>query len=65
MDEFEPEAGREERAEQEEDPAVLIADLPVDQRAPEGDAKPATRRSLRVKGGKVVLESLPYKGRPL
>ncbi len=65
MDESEPEAGRGERAEQEEDPAVLIADLPMDQRAPEGDAKPATRRSLRVKGGKADLASLPYKGRPI
>jgi hypothetical protein len=65
VDESEPEAGQGERAEQEEDPAVLIADLPVDQRAPEGDAKPATRRSLRVKGGKADLASLPYKGRPI
>ena len=72
MDESEPEAGQGERAEQEEDPAVLIADLPMDQRAPEGDqpafkesARPATRRSLRRTGSKADLVSLPYKGRPL
>jgi hypothetical protein len=65
VDEFEPEAEREEQAEQEEDPAALLADPPVDQRATGGEAKPATRRSLRVKGGKVDLVSLSYKGRPL
>ena len=59
MDESELEAGREEQAE------VLPADPPVDQRATEGDTKPATRRSLRVKGGKADLASLPYKGRPI
>ncbi len=59
MNESEPEAGR------EEEPAAHPADPPVDQRAPEGDAKPATRRSLRVKGGKADLASLPYKGSPI
>jgi hypothetical protein len=65
VDEFEPEAEREERAEQEEDLVAPLANQDVDQRAPEGDAKPATRRSLRVKGGKADLVSLPYKGCPI
>ena len=59
MDEFEPEAER------EEEPAAHLVDLPVDQRATEVDTKLATRRSLRVKGGKADLASLPYKGRPI
>jgi hypothetical protein len=59
VDEFEPDAGR------EEDPAAHPADPPVDQRATEGDTKPATRRSLRVRGDNADLASLPYKGRPL
>ncbi len=59
MDESEPEAER------EEEPAAHLVDLPVDQRATEVDTKPATRWSLRVKGGKADLASLPYKGRPI
>ncbi len=64
MDESEPEAGREEQAEPEED-MVPLANQTVAQHAIEEEAKPATRRSLRVKGGKADLASLPYKGRPL
>jgi hypothetical protein len=62
--ESEPEAGRGEQAEPEED-AVSLANQAVAQHAIEEEAKPATRRSLRVKGGKADLASLPYKGRPL
>jgi hypothetical protein len=64
VDESEPEAGREEQAEPEED-GVPLANQAVAQHAIEEEAKPATRRSLRVKGGKADLASLPYKGRPL
>ncbi len=64
MDESEPEAGREVQAEPEED-VVPLADQAVAPHAIEDEAKPATRRSLRVKGGKADLASLPYKGRPL
>ena len=64
MDEFEPEAGRKEEAEPEED-VVPLENQAVAQHAIEEEAKPATRRSLRVKGGKADLASLPYKGRPI
>ncbi len=64
MDESEPIEGREEQAEPEED-VVPFANQAVAQHAIEDEAKPATRRSLRVKGGKADLASLPYKGRPL
>ena len=64
MDESEPAEGREEKAESEED-VVPLVNQAVAQHAIEEEAKPATRRSLRVKGGKADLASLPYKGRPL
>jgi hypothetical protein len=64
VDEFEPEAGREEQAAPEED-VVPLENQAVAQHAIEEEAKPATRRSLRVKGGKADLASLPYKGRPI
>ncbi len=55
MDEFEPDAGR------EEDQLAPLEDPPVIK----DESRPATRRSLRVKGGKADLASLPYKGRPI
>ena len=55
MDESEPEAGR------EEDQAAPLEDQP----AVKNEARPATRRSLRMTGSKADLVSLPYKGRPL
>ncbi len=55
MDEFEPGVGR------EEDQAALLEDEP----AVKNEARPATRRSLRMTGSKADLVSLPYKGRPL
>jgi hypothetical protein len=64
VDESEPAEGREEQAEPEED-VVPLANQAVAQHAIKEEAKPATRRSLRVKGGKADLASLPYKGRPL
>ncbi len=64
MDESEPAEGREEQAEPEED-VVSLVNQAVAQHAIEEEAKPVTRRSLRVKGGKADLASLPYKGRPL
>ncbi len=64
MDESEQEAGREEEAESEEN-MVSLENQAVAQHAIEEEAKPATRRSLRVKGGKADLASLPYKGRPI
>ncbi len=64
MDEPEPAEGREEQAEPEED-VVPLVNQAVAQHAIEEEAKPATWRSLRVKGGKADLASLPYKGRPL
>jgi hypothetical protein len=60
VDEFEPEAEREEQAEPEED-VVREEDQP----AVKTEARPATRRSLRMTGGKADLVSLPYKGRPI
>ncbi len=65
MDEFKPEAEREERAEQEENLVVPLVNQDVAQNAVKNETKPATRRSLRVKGDKADLASLPYKGRPL
>ncbi len=59
MDEFEPDAGR------EEDQVAPLANPDVAQHAVKTEAKPATRRSLRVRGDKADLASLPYKGRPL
>ena len=55
MDEFEPDVGR------EEDQAAPLEDEP----AVKNEARPATRRSLRMTGSKADLVSLPYKGRPL
>ncbi len=57
MDESEPAEGREEQAEQEED-AVPLANQAVVLHAIEDEAKPATRRSLRVKGGKADLATV-------
>ncbi len=64
MDESEQEAGREEEADLEEN-MVPLENQAVAQHAIEEEAKPATRRSLRVKGGKADLAFLPYKGRPI
>jgi len=55
VDESEPEAGR------EEDQVAPLEDQP----AVKTEARPATRRSLRMTGSKADLVSLPYKGRPL
>ncbi len=55
MDEFEPDAGR------EEDQVAPLEDQP----AIRNETKPVTRRSLRRTGSKADLVSLPYKGRPL
>jgi hypothetical protein len=62
VDESEPEAGREEdQAAPLEDQAAPLEDQP----AVKNEARPATRRSLRMTGSKADLVSLPYKGRPL
>jgi hypothetical protein len=55
VDEFEPDVGR------EEDQMAPLEDQP----AVKSEARPATRRSLRMTGSKADLVSLPYKGRPL
>ncbi len=67
MDESKPAEGREEQAEPEED-VVREEDQAApleDQPAVKTEARPATRRSLRMTGSKADLVSLPYKGRPL
>ncbi len=45
----------------EEDQVAPLEDQP----AIKNEARPATRRSLRMTGGKADLASLPYKGRPI